>query len=92
MDKSLALRLVDTIEKLYIENLGYKAIIQTNRAHLPTQSQIDWILEQGKTDPRIADTIRQQFEPIRIRIREDAGLEQAIQGLLQVVQPNKDVN
>ena len=92
MDKAFALRIVDAVEKLYIENLALKGILETNRASLPPQSQIDLIIAEAKAHPQIAGTIHQQFEPLRARIREDIGLEQAIQELLRVVPPSKDVN
>jgi hypothetical protein len=92
MAKNYATRLVDIIERLYIENMVYRNLVKLHQEKLPPQSEIDALMEFAKTDPRVGGLIHQQFEPVRVRIREHADLEQVLQEFLRVVPPKKDLN
>ena len=92
MDKDFLLRLVDAIEKLYLENMGFRSLFKVHRQRLPPQHEIDELMEFAKTDPRVGDVVREQFEPVRAGIRANETLEQVLQEFLRVVPPQKDMN
>jgi|HubBroStandDraft_3_1064219.scaffolds.fasta_scaffold678196_3 uncharacterized protein (DUF2267 family) len=92
MDKDFALRIIDAIEALQIENKALKAIFKTLRSRLPPQAQIEELIAQAKLDPRIGGIVHEQFAPLRARIREESDLQQALQEFLKAFPPKKDVN
>jgi hypothetical protein len=61
MAKNYATRLVDIIERLYIENMVYRNLVKLHQEKLPPQSEIDALMEFAKTDPRVGGLIHQQF-------------------------------
>ncbi len=92
MAKNYATRLVDIIERLYIENMVLRALFKTHQSKLPPKSEVDEMIANAKSDPRVGGVVHEQFEPVRVRIRENADLEQVLQEFLRAVPPNKDVN
>jgi len=87
MDKELANRLLDAVEKLYLENLVFRAALQKGR-----WAAMDKVLAEAQADPELTVRVQKQFAPVRERIRQDSDLEQVIQEFLQAVPPKKDVN
>jgi hypothetical protein len=90
--KNYAARLVDIIERLYIENMVLRALFKTHQSKLPPKSEVDEMIANAKSDPRIGGLIHEQFEPARVRIRENADLEEVLREFLRVLPPKKDVN
>ncbi len=90
MDETFASKLVDAIEKLYIENRVYKSLLKSFANRLPPQQEIDRVVAAGRE--HIREQVQKQFSPVRDRIRSDSNLEQVLQEFLKVVPPKKDVN
>ena len=79
-------------ERLYIENMVLRALFKTHQSTLPPKSEVDEMIANAKTDPQIGGVIHEQFDPVRVRIRENADLEQVLQEFLRAVPPKKDLN
>jgi hypothetical protein len=78
-------QLVDVLEDLLIENRAYNSTLE----HLPPQARdlADRLIAVAKADPKLREMIRERFSPFR-----NQAPEQAIEGLLKLLQKNKDVN
>ena len=92
MVKELATRLLDAIEQLYIENLAYQSLFEVLQNRLPPKEQVKSLIEQAKQHPQLQAKVRQQFQPLRDRIRNEADLGRVLQEFLRVVPAKKDVN
>ena len=92
MDKELALRLLDALESVYIENLARKTIMKNFASRFPPQYQVEELIDEAKKDPQVAGVVHEQFAPVRARIQEHASLEKVFQEFLRVVPAKKDVN
>jgi hypothetical protein len=88
-DKELALRMLEAIENLYIENAILKTML--DRASGPAWKR-SFTAILANPDPGAVAQLRSRFDPLRAVIQQDRGLEQAIQEFLRVVPPKKDVN
>jgi hypothetical protein len=89
MDNRLALRMLDLIEKLNVENLALQAVVRVLHGK---SAQIQSQLEQMKADPAARDTVHTQWLPLRQRLESDSNLEEAMQQFLKIVPPVKGVN
>jgi hypothetical protein len=92
MDKEFLLALVDKVESLHFENTVLWIYVRKYQRGLPPEHEIREIIDAAKADPAIATRVREQFEPVRARIRANETLEQVLQEFLRVVPPQKDMN
>ncbi|MGB6679671.1 MAG: hypothetical protein WBE44_23450 [Terriglobales bacterium] len=85
IDPTLIDQLLDVLEDLLIENRAYNSTLK----HLPPQARdlADRLTAAAKADPKLRGMIRERFSPFR-----DQSPEQAIEGLLKLLQKNEDVN
>lgn len=91
MDKELALRLLDHIETLELENKSLIVLLPV-LARSGNIAQAEALLERLKTDPAALAVVREQWLPLRQRIESDSNLEEALNRFAQIVPAPKDVN
>lgn len=91
MDKRLALKMLDFIERLNAENLALRAVLDTATRNW-SKHQTDSFLERAMNDPVVRESIHEQWMPVRNRLESDASLEEAFQQFLQITPPPTDVN
>ena len=91
-DQELALKMLDAIEDMYLENNALRAMLATYQKHLPSLGPWQRLLADLKAEPGMASNTRLVFAPLRKRIQEDQNLTGAIGEFLRVVPPKKDVN
>jgi DnaJ-domain-containing protein 1 len=93
MNKRFALKMLDAIEGLQVENLALRAMLEkiAERRSGGIQ-QMEQMLEQLKADPRAQQEVRQRYAPVRRKLQDDSSLEEALQQFLQITPPPKDVN
>jgi hypothetical protein len=60
MDQSLALKMLDVIKKLNVENLALRAILLTATRGASTL-RIDALVKEAIADPAVRDTIQAQW-------------------------------
>jgi hypothetical protein len=85
MDKSFAIRIVDKMEDLYVENLALKSIIATSRHMFPRQMDIEAMRSAARKHPDIGGVAHKQFQELRDQFADDEDLEQALQAFLKLV-------
>jgi hypothetical protein len=91
MDKRLAIRMLDLIEKLNIENLALRALLLTLYRN-KNKSVMESLLNEALNNKEGRDAVHATWLPVRKSIESDANLEQAIQQFLQIVPPAKGAN
>ena len=92
IEKDLAIRLVDTIEALYLENLVLRATLMMYQKYSPQLGPWEKLVEDGKTNQGAISQIQSTFSPVRRRIAEDSGLAEAIEQFLKVAPPSTEMN
>ena len=91
MNKELALLMLDALEELTIENLTLRSILlQANRN--ATEEKTDVMLAGARQNPKVRDTVRAQWLPLRRVLEEDSALEEALKQFRKIVPPPKGVN
>ena len=89
MENELALRMLDAVERLAIENGALKAIFKAYPEHsIPWEQH----LSEAMGDPLACSNIRQQLAPLRSQIQSSPDLSEAIRRLLSIFPANKQVN
>jgi hypothetical protein len=86
-DKSLAIRLLDAFEYYFFENACLRLILQ--QRHVP-----GWERALGKlmSDDELSASLRGRFSSIRAACAAEGSEAEALQQLLAVFPPNKDLN
>jgi 1,2-phenylacetyl-CoA epoxidase catalytic subunit len=87
MEKDLALRLLDAIEQMFIENIVMKDVLQRKGWKV-----MDQYLADATADPEMQAIAHKKFSEVRSHIQQSRDLSDAIQGFLQVIPANKDEN
>jgi len=88
-ESNLTNQLLDILEDLLIENSAYKSSVKVLEQFLPAQvrGRTDLVIAEAKADPHIRKTVQERFAPWR-----DQALDKAIEEILKVFPPSKDVN
>ena len=89
-DKQLAIQILDTLERVVLENRTLKAILEAYK----DQHRIPWRehLATAMADRDATDATRQQFSELRNQVQSDLDMAEALQRLLTIFPPNKDEN
>ena len=91
-DKDLALKMVDSIEQLAIENQALSSVMKALHKRLPPMSEIESLVKQAAKNPLVAKNIRQQCAELREWIQNSPDLSEMIQEFLRIVPAKKDLN
>jgi hypothetical protein len=91
MDRQLAIRMLDFIEKMNVENLTLRTLLQTLDRNANTE-HIDSLVEEARRDPAIRNTVHAQWLPLRRELESDSTLEEALHQFLRIVPVPKHVN
>jgi hypothetical protein len=86
-NSSLAVRLLNAFEHFYRENAGLRMILTDHR--VPGWERR---LQELMDDPKPAAFVRDQFSEVRSALIERGDPARALQALLKVFPPNKDLN
>lgn len=90
METELALRLVNTLENVVLENRILKSIL----TRYGDAQGIPWRehLAALKADAEVTDATHRQFAQLRDQAQADSDLAEGIRRLLEVFPANKEVN
>jgi seryl-tRNA synthetase len=93
VNKQFALKMLDSIEGLQIENLALRVLLEeaNARRNVGTE-QTEKRLQRLSSDPQIRQKVRELLGPVRQRLHEDADLEEAMQQFVRIVPPPTGVN
>lgn len=88
MAHDLAIRILDGMEQLVLENSALKAYLKEFHPGSPWKPHVDLMLES----PLANAVVRQRFSEVRSQLETARDLSAALQELLQVFPANKDWN
>jgi hypothetical protein len=92
MDRQLAIRILDLIETLNVENLALRSLLVPPHGKA-SKEQVDALVSEAKRHPGIREMIRAQWKPLRDQLESDKNLEEAFREYLKIVPQSKgDVN
>jgi len=86
-NKPLTERLLDAFEYYYRENAALRLILSDRRV-----SGWEQRLQQLMADRKMPDVVRSMFSEVRAALAEQADPADALQQLLKIFPPNKQVN
>jgi hypothetical protein len=90
MDRDLATRLVNELEKVVLENQILKSILMGygDALRIPWREHLEALM----ADPEVTATTHRQFAQLRDQVQSDSDLAEGIRRLLEVFPANKQVN